>query len=195
MIQAVIFDCFGVIYPDTLYLATRKFLDVNDKAMSKRINAIRSRCDRGLMSRDEFWDEVAKTLQISKKTLDTELDKVRGADWELLEYIKNLKTRCKTAMLSNVGKGFLERIFDDEHPQSGYFDVVVASGDTGYVKPDKRAYEYVAMQLNVDPKHCVMVDDLRPNCDGAEVVGMSAIFYEGYHSFQQQLEKLLIEKS
>lgn len=191
MVKAIIFDCFGVIYPDTLYLATRKYIDVTDKDMSRRINAIRSQSDKGLISREEFWDTVADTIGVSSQKLNVELKKVRRADWELLNYIKDLKQKYKTGLLSNVGRGFLEQIFDKTHPQTDYFDVVMASGDMGFVKPDKRAYHFTAEKLGVKPENCIMIDDLPTNCAGARDAGMQAILYKDITMMKEQLEIML----
>jgi FMN phosphatase YigB (HAD superfamily) len=193
MIKAIIFDCFGVVYPDTLSYVERAFLkDVND-SRAEDIRKLRRQCDMGLVSRDDFWDSAAKILGISRSELDSKLDEVRGADWELLDYISNLKKTYKTAMLSNVGKGFLERIFDSKHPQEKYFNAVLASSDIGIMKPDIQAYKMVASVLNIPTEECVFVDDLPKNANGAERAGMKAILYQDFAQMKKELELILKE--
>lgn len=190
MIKAIIFDCFGVIYPDTLTMIQRIYLK-NDIAKQQKIREVRKVCDRGEISRNDFWDEVSKIFNIPRAKLDIELDKVRGADWELLEYIKVLKKNYKTAILSNVGVGFIERIFVHDRKQQDYFDVLAVSGEIGTLKPDPRAYLYTADKLGVEPSACVFIDDKKRMVEGAEQVGMRGLVYTGFDDFKSQLTEIL----
>lgn len=192
MIKAIIFDCFGVVYPDTLALVERRFLRTADEPKKQAIREIRLKSDRGIISRGDFWQGVADILEIPLKSLETELDKVRGADWELLEYIKTLKQKFGTALLSNVGTGFLERIFDAQRPAENYFDVIVASADIGAIKPDPKAYMAVVERLEAaEPSECIFVDDKLIHCQGAEAIGMQAIIYQDFQQLKHDLDKIL----
>jgi len=191
MIKAIIFDCFGVIYPDTLGLVVRPYLAKDDNRR-KDIQALRRQSDIGLISRDEFWDEAARILEISRQQLDSELDEIRGADWDLLAYVKNLRTAgYKTAILSNVGAGFLERIFDEKHPQEDYFDEVVASAEIGIMKPDPRSFKLTAERLMVAENECIFIDDREMHISGARDVGMKTILYKDFEQTKSDLEKIL----
>ena len=191
MIKAIIFDCFGVIYPDILSLVEKPYLSGSDPRR-QQIRELRQKADLGLLEREEFWDEAAIVLEISRKQLDAELDKVRGADWELLSYIKNLrKSGYKTGILSNVGKGFLERIFDEKHPQEDYFDEVVASAEIGIMKPDPRSFKLTTQRLMVAENECVFIDDREKHISGAREVGMKTILYKDFEQMKRELEQIL----
>lgn len=190
MIKAIIFDCFGVIYTDTLSILERKHIK-GDQEKIRQTKEIRRKCDQGLCSRDEFWSGVAEILGLSKNEVLTEIESIDGADWELLDYIKNLKKKYKTAILSNVGQGFLERIFDEARPQKDYFDYLVASADIGVTKPNPRAYIVTMKRLGVEPDECIFVDDKVHLAAGAEAVGMQAIVYRGFDDFKKEIEKLI----
>lgn len=191
MIKAIIFDCFGVIYPDTLALVEAKLLTDKDKERKELIKKLRRQSDAGLIARDEFWSHVASILGITVAQLEAELHSLPKADWDLLEYVKKLKKTYKTAILSNVGTGFLERIFDRKRPRTDYFDQLIASGDIGLVKPDQHAYLTTSQRLGVEPAECVFIDDLSKHIDGARGCGMYAILYEDFAQMKQELEKLL----
>jgi len=60
-------------------------------------------------------------------------------------------------------------------------DHVILSGHVGVRKPSRRIYEMGAEAAGVDPKDCVMVDDLAQNVSGAERLGMQGIVH--LHSF------------
>lgn len=190
MIKAIIFDCFGVIYPDTLGMVEQKFLEASD-ARREQIRRLRQKTDLGLLSRDEFWNQAAQILGISRHELDLVLDKIRGADWTLLRYIKSLKPKYKTAMLSNVGEGFLGRIFDDEHPEKDFFDVVIASAEIAIMKPDPRSFKITAERLGVEPEECIMIDDQQRHIDGAKSVSMQGIVYKDFEQMKVELQNIL----
>lgn len=190
MIKAIIFDCFGVIYTDTLAIVERKYIQKNSQKL-ELVKDLRRQNDLGLLSRDEFWDQAAEILGIQRAELDTNISSAKGADWELLEYIKQLKKDYKTAILSNVGQGFLERIFDSDHPQSQYFDTLIASGDHGVAKPDKEIYMIAADRLGVHPQECVFIDDLERHTKGASKVGMKTIIYKDFETMKTELQMLL----
>jgi putative hydrolase of the HAD superfamily len=56
-------------------------------------------------------------------------------------------------------------------------DEVILSGHVGVRKPSRRIYEMGAEAAGVDPKDCVMVDDLAQNISGAERLGMQGIVH------------------
>lgn len=190
MIKAIIYDCFGVIYPDTLSLVVRPYIQ-NDDPKREQIRQLRKQCDSGLVSRDNFWDETASILGISREELDEQLKKVQNADWELLEYIRNQKRHFKTALLSNVGKGFVERIFLPDKSIGDYFDEVVVSAEIGVLKPDPLAYKITLQRLGCDAAEAIFVDDLMSNIQGAQAQGITSILYTDFDDFKTQLEQIL----
>lgn len=55
------------------------------------------------------------------------------------------------------------------------FDVVVESAVEGLRKPDPLIYELVCARLEVEPAHCVFLDDLGVNLKPARAMGMTTI--------------------
>ena len=113
-----------------------------------------------------------------------------GLDSRLLKFIEDHKVTHKIGMISNVGQGFIERMFVDK-PVTDYFDSIVLSSDVGLVKPDVKIYELSANQLGVELSECVFTDDLQKNVDGAINAGMQAIKYESSSQFIKEIELLL----
>ena len=71
------------------------------------------------------------------------------------------------------------------------FDTAVISAEVHMHKPQPEIYRLAAEWLGVEPGECIFVDDLRENCEGAEVVGMKAILHRGSAGTLRQLEELL----
>ncbi len=189
-VKAIIFDCFGVLYPDTYWTMAREYLgdSVEDKkiALSELVRQV----DLGYITRDDLWSQFAEMVGESKEQVYARLQEFGGLDKRLLGFIDEYRGRYKIGMISNVGHGFLESMFV-ERPAQDYFDSIVLSSDVGLVKPDERIYVLAAEQLGVDAESCVFIDDLSKNVAGAESAGMQAILYTDFASFHKQISKIL----
>lgn len=188
MIKAIIFDLFGVVITDGFgsFLNEVRQQDEN-KALS--IVEVVEKANRGQISTDVLRSTNAKTLGL---TVDEYVYKVRSKEivnQELLDYIKQLRKDFKIGLLSNVGPGGIAQRLSptvlDKH-----FDVVVASSDIGYAKPEAQAYEITADELDARYSECVMVDDKEDYCRGSNGVGMKSILYKNFQQFKNDLSNL-----
>jgi putative hydrolase of the HAD superfamily len=93
----------------------------------------------------------------------------------------------RTGLVSNSIGG--DRYDRDSFPE--LFDGVVISSDVGLHKPQPEIFRLAAERVGVPPEQCVLVDDLRENCAGAEAVGMTAILHRGAGRTLPELERLL----
>lgn len=173
-IKAIIFDCFGVLLGNT-YKQHFAMLQQTDPNKAEELHSINRAGDLGILSREESARYMADILGIEPEQIIAEQDAGEVRNEELLTFIASLKTNYKLAMLSNingrdrVAMRFLPGQLD------ALFDTVIASGDEGCVKPEPEIYEIAATRLGVLPGECVMIDDIREYCDGAEAVGMRSI--------------------
>jgi len=188
MIRAIIFDCFGVIYPDSLgnvlvnYKLNSKDLDI--------VKQLRISADKGEISNDEFWDKISELLNADESQLNTQMRKISKIDREILDYIKWLKKEYKTAIISNVSSGYIERIFKGIE-LNDYFDEVIISATLGILKPDPRIYRYTADKLGVDPSECIYTDDNPLLVEGAEKIGMKGFPFINGKDAKKQIEKTI----
>jgi HAD superfamily hydrolase (TIGR01509 family) len=189
MIKALIFDCFGVLVTDGLgrIVSERGLSDEEVDQVVKLVTAT----NRGEITPDVYRASIAKKLNL---TVEGYINKIRNNEVKniaLLEYIRKLKAQFKTGLLSNVsGRQSLERRFDNNE-LSKTFDVVVASGDIGFAKPEAQAYEITADQLGVLLTECIMIDDREDYCQGARGVGMQTILYRSFEQMQNELSGLI----
>lgn len=188
MIQAIIFDCFGVLFTDNWATFQQKYLAARPVA-NRRAAELNRRSDLGLMSYDEWVAGMAVLTGLSETAVRHERHQGVGND-ELLRYINTqLHPQYKTAVLSNVGRGFHQDLFRSWH--GDVFDEVVLSFQVGATKPDGSVFITTADKLRVMPEACVFVDDTRANVDAAQSLGMQAIHYEDFRSFQFEIERIL----
>lgn len=111
-----------------------------------------------------------------------------GPDDAMLAAVRKAgEAGIRTGLISNSWGAGLEY---DQSLLDELFDAVVISGDVGMHKPEPAIYLLGAERLNVLPEHCVFVDDLRENCQGAEEVGMTAVLHRGAPGTVLELERL-----
>lgn len=190
-IKAVIFDCFGVIVTDS-FSVTYLALGGDPDADSEFIADILLSYNNGMITSTELYNAVAEKLKITPKQWRSARDKAEHIDTRVLGYIKELKKNYKTGLLTNAGKGSLERRFSNDELDI-YFDDVVASGNVGMVKPYTEIYELAATRLGVEPEECIFIDDRELYCEGAELTGMKTILYQDYNQLKTELGQLLAD--
>lgn len=174
MIKAIIFDCFGVFIGDV----TKARVQELEKSSLKRANEFRAlthAVDKGVLSDSEGVVSQAELLGVSANEFLALRTQGEVRNEELVEFTKTLKGKYKLAMLSNINSRqrldarFLPGQLDE------LFDIVVASGDVGYIKPQPEIYQITIEKLGVLPEECVLVDDIELFCEAARTVGMQAI--------------------
>lgn len=187
MIKAIIFDCFGVVYEDNFGDVYEHFggdLKKDEKLIHDTFHASNS----GKIS--SSTTVFANHFGVSEEEWQRVNDADRGVNEELLEYIKKLNEKYKTALLTNIGIDGVERYITtkilDEH-----FDVVVESAKIGFAKPEARAYEITADKLSVRLDECIFIDDREEYTEGATRVGMQAILYKDLNGFKNELAERL----
>lgn len=190
MIAALIFDYFGVIRPQGHGLRSvyRSFGGdvVKDEIFIADLTAA---AGYGFIT--DMDQQFADRLGIS---VDVWRDAVAQADNNdaalLADIVLLRKQGFRTGLLTNAGAGSLEVFFRncDIHQ---YFDVALASGDSGFVKPEAAFYAMMAHRLDVAPENCIMIDDRPEFCKGAEYIGMKSIVYKDFAHYKKDLELFL----
>ena len=191
MIKAIIFDCFGVLYPDTYWTMAHRYLGADLSGKEQALHDLLLAVDLGNITRDDLWQEFGVLVNKSKEQVYAELEGFGGLDSQLLQFIEDKKPDYKIGMISNVGQGFIERMFVS-NPARYYFDDIVLSSEVGLVKPDKRIYDMSARNLDVEVEHCLFVDDLEKNVQGAKDAGMQAIQYKSFPQFVEDFNTLVL---
>lgn len=187
-IQAIIFDCFGVLVSEGLRPFRQKYFG-HDPALMAQAVKLRQQADALGESKDSFIREIAKLAGVPEQVARGQIEH-NAPDEELFAYIRDeLKPRYKIGMLSNTGRNRLAEIFTPR--QVALFDEVALSYQNGITKPDPRAYLDIAQRLGVPPTACVFVDDQPRYLAGAQAVGMHTIHYKSFDQFWRALDNLL----
>jgi len=187
MTKAIIFDCFGVLATEAWLPFKAKYFG-HDPDLLAQVEAISWQANRGIIRRDTAIQQTAKLAGLAVEDVIQAIDR-NAPNEELFAYIRELEKEYKIGLLSNIAGNFLYQIFTDEH--LALFDVVSLSFEKGYAKPQARAFETIAEELDVEPAECVLVDDQERNITGAREAGMKAILYKNVPQLKKDLAKLL----
>lgn len=199
-IRAVIFDLGGVLVrtedrSPRAELAHRLGMTYDDlshlifESESARLATL------GKRSTDEHWESIREALGLS---LD-DFPSVRAGFWggdvldtSLMDYIRSLRTRFKTGLLSNAWDN-LRRVISDTWEIAEAFDDIVISAEVGISKPDPGIYKLAVQRLGVLPEEAVFVDDFPHNIGAAQEAGLVGILFKNSHQVRQDLDNLLNE--
>lgn len=178
MIKAVLFDCFSVLIGDATKAAVEKLWQTSPEK-AEQFRATSRAVDKGIISDAEGTAAQAELLGITRAEFLAIRQKGEVRNAELIEYIKkSLKGTYRLALVSNISSRarLEERFLPGELDE--LFDVVIASGDVGAIKPQPEIYYLAAARLGIEPGEGVMLDDIESFCVGARDVGMHAIQFK-----------------
>lgn len=191
MIEAVIFDCFGVLSTEGFRVFCGKYFKDQPKKRAQA-QSLMDLHTLGSLSYESFSDALAKLAGQKPETVKDYLHSNKSNEL-LFDYIReDLKPKYKIGMLSNAGDDWLSELFSSQ--DLVLLDDIVLSFKFGITKPNPAIYELAAQRLKVSPKECVFIDDIVRYCDGAKIAGMRAILYEDFEQMKIELESLLGQK-
>ena len=109
----------------------------------------------------------------------------------MYQLIRDLRSKgVRTALLSNSWglSGYPRDDFPD------LFDAVVISGEVGMRKPEPRIFRHAAALLDLEPAHCVFVDDVEANVKAAIGCGMTGLHHTEPALTQLRLTELFADR-
>lgn len=196
-IKAVYFDLGGVLVR-TEFQSPREHLAERVGMTYEELVAIvfESRSAReasiGKVSEDDHWKWIARRLHRplkERQALQEEFFAGDIIDRELVNYIRSLKPRYGTGLISNAWDGL--RPYMQREKFADAFDVLTISAEVGVMKPEADIFQHALEQLEVGPKEAVFVDDFAENITGCESIGMHGIHFKSVEQTLKDLKKLL----
>jgi len=134
----------------------------------------------GKLAEDEMWRELGAFFGLG----EAQAQQLRRDFWlgeqynaELVEFIRTLRPRFKTAILSNAWSG-ARNALTHTFRLDREMDLIIISAEEGVAKPDPRIYERAAERLGIAPHRAVFVDDMLENVRGAQAAGMRAVHFQ-----------------
>ena len=196
-IKAVIFDLGGVILR-TEYQAPRQHLAESFGMDYEDIDKIvfgspsAARASVGEITEKEHWLNVMKML----KQPASEFERIREEffagdmiDHTLVEFIRSLRGKYKTCLISNAFDDLREYIVREKFDDA--FDHMVISAEVKVAKPEARIYHMALEQLGVSPNEAIFVDDFIENIEACEKLGIHGVHFKDTKTAIQQVKELL----
>lgn len=197
MKKAVIFDLNGVFIKSPL-LSQRfeydfgvqedRFLDALKKVMAE----VRQPNAPSVFS---LWEPYFKEwgIRFTEEEFLNYWFGVEGEDEEMFQIARDLKEKgVKIYILSN---NFTERAkYYKQNFQSlgtnlrDVFDKVYYSWETGYLKPNPRAYTHILEDQGLQPEECIYFDDSNGNVGVANGLGIKSFLFRGPEETRGTLE-------
>lgn len=183
------FDFFGVICTDlSLEWLKRK---QNYAELLPAYLEICSRSDRGVLSHDGFYQELANLSGESKGAVATAVMAELKVNQPLIGLINDLHQKYKIAVISNTNTGWIEPIVE-QYNLASCFDEIIISAAVGLVKPQKEIFELLCSMLDASLAELVFIDDRESNIDQARLYGITSFLYQDLASLRNDLQKIAL---
>ena len=137
------------------------------------------RLDLGTMTREEL---VLKVVSMIGRTYQKKVEEVIW-NWpsyidiyrEVFPVLSELKKKGhRIFVLSNTSKVFYDLLEEQLSPLKELLDGFVLSCDIKAIKPDLVMFKEILDKYQLDPTHCVFLDDIEDNTMVAEKLGIKA---------------------
>jgi epoxide hydrolase-like predicted phosphatase len=196
-IRAVFFDLGGVLLRTEFQaprqqLAERLGMEYDDLVKIVFDGDSHIKATMGEISSDDHWNSIMKRL----KRPASELDSIRNEffagdilDRTLLDYLRSLRGKYKTGLISNAWGDLRDYIVKEKFDDA--FDKMIISAEVGAAKPEPKIFQIALEQFGVRPNEAVFVDDFLINIEGCEKVGIKGIHFRDPETTLQQLKELL----
>ena len=187
MIQAIIFDCFGVLLTEN-WLAFKQDKFGHDPELLARATELNHLVDARLMSEADYITEISEMAGTTPQETKRMLQSV-AVNQPLIDLVATLKDRYKIGMLSNISSDWFEALFKPE--ELAMFDALTLSYQVGVAKPDPQIYHIAAEQLGLASERCLFIDDVEQNITAAKEQGMQGILYTNIFDLNKELPRYI----
>ena len=195
-LRAIFFDLGGVIVR-TEYQASRERLaerlNMTYEDISKIVfEAETSRkASLGEISVKEHWLAVTRKLRLpvaEAESIRTEFFAGDVIDRDLLDFIRSLRPRYRTGVISNAWGDLRDYVV--KHQFDDAFDMFIISAEVGMMKPQPEVYQLALKQAQVKANEAAFIDDTPRNVEAANALGMHGIVFRDPAQVKENLKAL-----
>lgn len=199
MVQAIIFDLGSVLveidYDKFLNKLSKEFRVSISELIKNSPDGAHIDFMKGIITGEQFHDIVCKKYNHS-----ISIERFKQLWFSILikqndgvaEIAAHLHDKYQLAIMSNIDPWHFEYCLKNYHI-IGTFKNKFLSYEYHLIKPDPKFFKLVAHQMNVQPKHCILIDDLSENVEAAQKVGYQMIQFKSALNLKQELKKLEIK--
>jgi len=197
-VRAAVFDIGGVLEttaPMEFDQRWEQRLGLPPGEISRRMDDVWLGGSLGTLSETEVHRLAGERLNLDTASVTAMMDEMwveylGTGNTDLITYVASLRSRVRTAILSNSFVGASERE-QQRYNFPALVDVIVYSHEVGIKKPDPRIYALVCERLGVQPGEAIFVDDVPICVRAAHEAGMRAIQFSDNAQVIAAIEALL----
>lgn len=145
----------------------------------------------GKRSGEELWRDIALSIGESPENWRMLVDVYCSAialNTKLVAFLRSLRPRYKTAILSNASLEVREFITETFHLDRE-FDLIIISSEEGIRKPEAELYSLALSRLDVRPDEALFIDDEQRYIDGARALGIHALQFKDAEQVIEEMKQ------
>lgn len=191
-LRLIVFDMGGVFIRFEWEVVCQGFADaagVTVESFRETLSQVnKPYYEKGQITTIELINRLNKALalELTEKDFARLWNATLDEDLQMAELLQELRQRFPLYLLSNINDYHFRHI-EDNFNVSRHFEELILSHEVGYVKPEPEIYHEVLKRSKLDPQHCLFIDDLVPNVQGAKEVGLHAIHFTGIDNLRSRL--------
>lgn len=147
----------------------------------------------GMVKSESIWQDIGVKFSLTSDEIEN-LNKDFYAGYflnqEFYVYMKKIRKKYKTALLSNAWDNARE-IYTDKYHLDDLFDLMIISAEVGMKKPNKNIFTYTFDLLGVRGDETIFIDDTFQNCRIAGKLGIHVITFTDTETVIKQMKKML----
>jgi putative hydrolase of the HAD superfamily len=200
-IRAVVLD-FGMVLchtpTDAQVDRVSNFFGVDHHTFWQHYDKDRLALDRGDISPDDYWTNVAKDAGLPSPLDPAALENLKAWDIEMwstlndpmLDWVERLHAAgYKLGLLSNLHASFAQHL--REHAAwLRHFHVPVFSSEFRRVKPEPEIYRHILEKLAVPARSTLFIDDRQANIDAARHQGIQSLLFTTVPQLRSDLSSI-----
>lgn len=193
MIKAIIFDLNGIfLKSEKLSDRFERDFNIDSQTFLEKLGEIMKEVRKpNSKPAFEYWKPVFKewNLSLTESEFWNYWFKAEIQSDKMIQCATKLRSRgIKVFILSN---NFKERAqYYNHYPWiHNAVDRVYFSWQTGFIKPDIKAWELVLKENNLNPEDCIYFDDQEKNILASEKAGIKAYLFTNEEEVSSMLEK------
>src|SRR3990167_4114711 len=197
MIKVITFDLDGVYFPNgkANFISALGKLGISEdeaKRVFLKSPQMNQEYKNGKMTDEQFWSWAVSEWKLDKNWQGVINLMIDGYDVneDIVAIVKDLRNKgYKTAICSN---NFPARVngLQEKFEFLDNFDIKVFSFEVGESKPNKKIFEELVKQSQIEASAIVFADDNPDSLSGAKQVGITTFLYEGFDKYMEQLESV-----
>ena len=152
--------------------------------------------EEGKISTSDFFKELQKIVgnNVSISELENAFLSFLGdLPQSKLDLLLALRKKYKVYMLSNINAFIYDHCKRTYFEKNGkkmhdYFDKVYLSYEIGICKPDRRIFDYMIQDADLNPNQCFFIDDGEKNIETAKSLGFTTYLAKPKEDFSEVFE-------